>query len=127
MSKRIDFSQASPADNPFASALSSALASSGLELRESAPGIADIEIEQAPRAKGTLELRLERRNGKPTTVVFTEQIEHADSVAWAAELKKRCSVGGSVSQGTIVLQGDVRVKVEAWSTEKGLKFKRVGG
>ena len=82
---------------------------------------------QAPRAKGTLELRLERRNGKPTTVVFTEQIEHADSVAWAAELKKRCSVGGSVSQGTIVLQGDVRVKVEAWSTEKGLKFKRVGG
>ena len=45
----------------------------------------------------------------------------------AAELKKRCSVGGSVAQGTIVLQGDVRVKVEAWSTEKGLKFKRVGG
>jgi translation initiation factor 1 (eIF-1/SUI1) len=116
MSKRIDFSQAAPADNPFASALSSALASSGLELRESAQGIADIESEQAPRARGTLELRLERRNGKPTTVIFTQQIEHADSVAWAAELK-----------GTIVLQGDVRVKVEAWSTEKGLKFKRVGG
>ena len=66
MSKRIDFSQATPADNPFASALSSALASSGLELRESAQGVADPEMEQAPRAKGTLELRLERRNGKPT-------------------------------------------------------------
>jgi translation initiation factor 1 len=77
--------------------------------------------------KGTLGLRFERRNGKPTTVVFTDAVEHADPASWASELKKRCSVGGSVVDASIVLQGDVRAKVEDWAQTKGLKTKRIGG
>jgi translation initiation factor 1 len=54
-------------------------------------------------------------------------VDHADPAAWASELKKRCSVGGSLVDQSIVLQGDVRTKVEDWAKAKGLKTKRIGG
>lgn len=128
MSKRGDFSTGGPQDNPFASALASALQSKGLDVpipARSEP--TEAEARPALPPKGTLELRLERRNGKPTTVVFTDTVEHADPVRWASELKKRCSVGGSAVDATIVLQGDVRSKVEDWAQTQGLKIKRIGG
>lgn len=128
MSKRGDFSTGAAGDNPFASALASALQSKGIELPPPSPGAPmDEEPSDVPAPKGTLGIRFERRNGKPTTVVFVDDVEHADPVAWASELKKRCSVGGSAADGCILLQGDVRTKVEAWAKAKGLKSKRIGG
>ena len=113
---------------PFAAALASALQSKGIEVPPpSASGSAPNDPEPGPTPKGTLELRFERRNGKPTTVVFTDLVDHADPVAWASELKKRCSVGGSADATSILLQGDVRTKVEDWAKSKGLKTKRIGG
>jgi translation initiation factor 1 (eIF-1/SUI1) len=128
MSKRGDFSSGPSSDNPFAAALASALQSKGIEVPSpSASGSAPTDPEPGPTPKGTLELRFERRNGKPTTVVFTNLVDHADPVAWASELKKRCSVGGSADATGILLQGDVRTKVEDWAKSKGLKTKRIGG
>ncbi|MGA0817460.1 MAG: translation initiation factor [Schleiferiaceae bacterium] len=126
MSKRGDFSSGPAADNPFASALASALQSKGLEVPEPT-GDSAPEAEALPDPQGVLEIRFERRNGKPTTVVFTDAVEHADPVAMASELKKRCSVGGGLDGTAIVLQGDVRAKVADWAQVKGLKVKRVGG
>lgn len=128
MGKRGDFSSGPSADNPFAAALASALVSKGIDVpAPSTDSISPSEPEEGPQPKGTLELRFERRNGKPTTVVFTDLVAHADPVMWASELKKRCSVGGSADASSILLQGDVRTKVEAWAKDKGLKTKRIGG
>jgi len=129
MSKRGDFSTGGTPDNPFAAALASALQSKGLELPSSSsePSTEPNSDTLVFPPKGTLELRFERRNGKPTTVVFTDTVEHAEPATWASELKKRCSVGGSVVGASIVLQGDVRAKVEDWAQTKGLKTKRIGG
>jgi translation initiation factor 1 len=128
MSKRGDFSTGAAGDNPFASALASALQSKGIEVPvPSTSGGDDLEADDRPTPKGTLGIRFERRNGKPTTVVFVDGVDHADPAAWASELKKRCSVGGSLVDQSIVLQGDVRTKVEDWAKAKGLKTKRIGG
>ena len=128
MSKRGDFSTGAAGDNPFASALAPALQSTGIEVPvPSSRATPDAEPSDTPVPKGTLGIRFERRNGKPTTVVFLDDVDHADPATWASELKKRCSVGGSVSEGSILLQGDVRTKVEEWAKNKGLKTKRIGG
>jgi translation initiation factor 1 len=128
MSKRGNFSSGPASDNPFAAALASALESKGIEVSaQSSGGSVHNDTEPRPEARGTLELRFERRNGKPTTVIFTDLVDHAEPVVWASELKKRCSVGGSADATSILLQGDVRAKVEEWAKQKGLKTKRIGG
>jgi translation initiation factor 1 len=45
----------------------------------------------------------------------------------ASELKRRCSAGGSVKDGVIVLQGDHRKTVVPMLEEKGYRVKIAGG
>ncbi|MCS7029358.1 MAG: translation initiation factor [Bacteroidia bacterium] len=55
--------------------------------------------------------------------VGTEQ----DLNALCKVLKQLCGVGGTVKNGEIHLQGDVRSKVEGYLSKQGYKYKRKGG
>lgn len=68
-----------------------------------------------------LRLRLEKRNGKPTTVVAGFVGPDADLEALGKKLKAKSGTGGSAKDGMIIIQGDVREKCVAWLKEWGYK------
>jgi translation initiation factor 1 len=68
--------------------------------------------EQAPdEPRGPVRVSLEKRRGKPVTLVHNVPAAELRDVA--AELKRRCSSGGTVKNGVIELQGDHRETVAA--------------
>jgi len=65
-----------------------------------------------------------RRAGKQVTLVSGFSGTEEDLAALGRELKTKLGVGGSASDGEILLQGDVRDKVLAFLTELGHNAKR---
>jgi len=82
----------------------------------------------APR-DGFVRLARDRkgRGGKTVTTISGVPGEPAELDALAQTLKKLVGSGGTVKDGVIELQGDVRDRVEGKLTELGYQVKRVGG
>lgn len=82
-----------------------------------APGDQRLEAHYSSRGRG----------GKVVTVVKGFKGSEEDLNALGKDLRKKCGVGGSVKEGEIIIQGDVREKVMQFLKQGGYIVKRVGG
>ena len=75
--------------------------------------------------KQTLRVELDKRNGKPATLITEFDGTEDELKDLAKYLKVKCGVGGSARGGEILIQGDVRSKVSDLLIEKGFKVKKI--
>ena len=83
--------------------------------------------EEKPRPKKQrLIVAIDRRGraGKQVTRVSGFSGDDVELESLCRQLKTRLGTGGSVKDGEMVIQGDVRDKVVAWLTEMGHQAKR---
>lgn len=87
--------------------------------RESAP----VQANTLPAQQQRLRVLLDRsgRAGKTVTVVTGFIGTPADLDALGKQLRTKCSVGGSVKDGEILLQGDIVQKVKELLNKLGYK------
>jgi len=81
------------------------------------------------RGGGVVRVRREvkGRAGKTVTTIEGIPLRGEALEALGSELKRRCSAGGTVKEGVIVLQGDHRKTVVAMLQAKGYNVKLAGG
>ncbi|MBR6423866.1 MAG: translation initiation factor [Bacteroidales bacterium] len=82
--------------------------------------------ENQPLRKQRLIVSIDRRHrsGKQVTLVTGFSGPESELEALGKVLKTRCGTGGTVKDGEILIQGDVRDKVVAMLTEMGHQAKR---
>ncbi|MBC7793620.1 MAG: translation initiation factor [Clostridia bacterium] len=104
-----------PFNNPFAA----------LEgQREKLPEVAAIPVKSAkPDAPARAVVRYERKGhgGKDMTRIEKLELNDTTIVVWLKELKSSMGCGGSVEDGTILLQGDQRERVKTWLIKRGVR------
>ena len=76
-----------------------------------------------PAAKQNLKIMLDKKNrhGKAVTLIVDFNGSDEELKALAKELKALCGAGGSARGGEILIQGDVREKVQKYMVSKGHK------
>ena len=98
------------------------------QLRDQLP--AGPQPKQSPKPKGPARavVRLERkhRGGKEVTVVEKLDLKPSELAQWCRDLKQALGCGGSVEDGAIMLQGDLRMRLPDVLTKKGVAKVTVG-
>lgn len=85
-----------------------------------------VKVEQTPkRQKEPLRVELDKRNGKPATLITEFQGKDGELKELAKLLKVKCGVGGSSRDGEILIQGDFRIKVCELLQGLGFKVKKI--
>lgn len=77
------------------------------------------------RQQEPLRVEMDKRNGKPATIVSQFEGTDDELKELAKTLKVKCSSGGSARDGEILIQGDFREKIAGLLTELGYKVKRI--
>jgi len=72
-----------------------------------------------------LRVELDKRNGKPTTLITEFKGTDDELKELAKLLKVKCSSGGSARDGEILIQGDFRVKISEILLGMGFKVKKI--
>ena len=81
--------------------------------------------EEKVSKKQTLRVELDKRNGKPATIISEFQGSDDELKELAKTLKVKCGAGGSARGGEILIQGDFRTKVATILEEMGYKVRRI--
>ncbi len=82
-------------------------------------------VKTVKRQSEPLRVELDKRNGKPATLVSEFQGKDSELKDLAKLLKVKCGAGGSSRDGEILVQGDFRVKIVAILLEMGFKVKKI--
>jgi Translation initiation factor 1 (eIF-1/SUI1) and related proteins len=87
---------------------------------------ADTKQPESPKKqKEPLRVELDKRNGKPATLVTEFQGTDDELKELAKMLKIKCGSGGSSRNGEILVQGDFRVKIAEILLNMGFKVKKI--
>jgi len=88
----------------------------------------NLEQETIPPVEQDLEVCIDKHRAGKIAVIIKNYIgSTVDLKKLAKMLKKKCGVGGSVKNGEIIIQGDVRKKVIEILERQDYQCKRVGG
>ena len=89
----------------------------------------DDKVEELAPDAQRLEVHFEKKGRGGKTAVVVKGFEGSDQALkdLAKGLKSHCATGGSVKDGEIIIQGDLRAKVLDYLNKQGYKTKRVGG
>ncbi len=73
----------------------------------------------------TLRVELDKRKGKPATLITEFEGNEVELKELAKTLKSKCAAGGSQRDGEILIQGDFRVKIAEILQEMGYKVRKI--
>ncbi|MBT4477955.1 MAG: translation initiation factor [Flavobacteriales bacterium] len=86
------------------------------------------EMETLPNNKQTLKICIDKHRAGKIAVIIKEFIGTSEDLKSLGKLlKSKCGVGGSVKNGEIIIQGNIRDKVMDILKKEGFHYKRVGG
>ncbi|MCB8999982.1 MAG: translation initiation factor [Bacteroidales bacterium] len=83
------------------------------------------EEETLPPEKQSLKIQLstKHRKGKSVTLITGFVGKEEDLKSLEKEIKTKCATGGSVKDGEIIIQGDLREKISGFLKSKNYKVK----
>ena len=81
--------------------------------------------EKPKKQKDPLRVELDKRNGKPATLITEFQGSDEELKELTRVLKLKCGAGGSSRDGEILIQGDFRVKIADLLAKEGYKVKKI--
>lgn len=88
------------------------------------PEVDNTTLDQKRQAE-PLRVELDKRNGKPATLISDFQGTDSELKNLTKLLKVKCGAGGSFRDGEILIQGDFRLKITAILMEMGFKVKKI--
>ena len=86
------------------------------------------EMEKLPNNEQNLKVCIDKHRAGKIAVIIKEFIGTTEDLKSLGKLlKSKCGVGGSVKNGEILIQGNIRDKVMSILEKEGYNYKRVGG
>ena len=86
------------------------------------------ELETLSNNKQNLKVCIDKHRAGKVVIIIKEFVGTTEDLKSLGKLlKSKCGVGGSVKNGEIIIQGNIRDKVMEILEKEGYNYKRVGG